>query len=342
MAGVASAPAWLRAPLLCNRCRLPDCTFVPFFLLIPYRQAPAPYPGGGNLCVQEVIWRGKRQAERASSLVLLKVHARPAAREWRCSYSYRYLYSMQLAAGTGSFRRRAEQYPCRHTYIINAAPAVPCTRTAAMTPRRKTGRLLAALFLLGHVVCILLAGGVVQGAKIGAAGPIERPKETTGGRARCKWVRAGLDGLLPRLGKRISLRFVYKQWGSAGATNMRARQMARILATHPDVDVELQRVRDCRVYCSRSPERRVTHVVYVKYPCPNCARHRGAFQVWRRALQPANQTLDSQLQVPLTRYLTVCACVLVRPWTSWTISGFCGTHAAASRLATRDPASTAR
>lgn len=211
-----------------------------------------------------------------------------------------------------------------------------------MTPRRKTGRLFAALFLLGHVVCILLAVGVVQGAKIGAAGPIERPKETTGGRARCKWVRAGLDGLLPRLGKRISLRFVYKQWGSAGATNMRARQMARILATHPDVDVELQRVRDCRVYCSRSPERRVTHVVYVKYPCPNCARHRGAFQVWRRALQPANQTLDSQLQVPLTRYLTVCACVLVRPWTSWTISGFCGTHAAASRLATRDPASTAR
>jgi len=135
--------------------------------------------------------------------------------------------------------------------------------------------------VLGRMLLLLILIQVrgVVGEKVGAFGAVEKPKETTGGRGRCKWVRQGLTGLLPRLPRPLRIRFVYRQWGSAGATNMRARQMSRILETHPDVDVELLRVRDCRVYCAHSREGGVTHVIYVKYPCPACARHRGAFQV---------------------------------------------------------------
>jgi hypothetical protein len=129
------------------------------------------------------------------------------------------------------------------------------------------------------LLLILMQVRRVVGEKVGAFGALEKSNETTSGRGRCNWVRQGLTGLLPRLPRPLRIRFAYRQSGIAGAINMRARQMSRILATHPDVNVELLRVRDCRVYCAHSREDGVTHVIYVKYPCPSCARHRGAFQV---------------------------------------------------------------
>ena len=101
---------------------------------------------------------------------------------------------------------------------------------------------------------------------------VEKPKPTKQKYPKCNWVGHGLSG--PVLTRPMKVRFVYKQWGSAGATSMRGRQIARILDTHPNITVHLLRVRDCRTYCRSSPDKDLSHVIYVKYPCPSCARHR--------------------------------------------------------------------
>eukprot|EP00951_Prasinocladus_malaysianus_P016745 scaffold130996_cov31-Prasinocladus_malaysianus.AAC.2 len=52
---------------------------------------------------------------------------------------------------------------------------------------------------------------------------------------------------------------------------MRAVQVASVLNTHPKITAKLVHVTDCRKYCYNLKAKRadgLTHVIYVKYPCP--------------------------------------------------------------------------
>eukprot|EP00192_Tetraselmis_astigmatica_P025461 CAMPEP_0117670974 /NCGR_PEP_ID=MMETSP0804-20121206/13071_1 /TAXON_ID=1074897 /ORGANISM="Tetraselmis astigmatica, Strain CCMP880" /LENGTH=405 /DNA_ID=CAMNT_0005479373 /DNA_START=205 /DNA_END=1419 /DNA_ORIENTATION=+ len=94
--------------------------------------------------------------------------------------------------------------------------------------------------------------------------------------ANCSWNATPLN--LPASSATLNVRLVTRQQLTAGAANMRGQQIARVLNSHPNVSAALVRAKDCRSYCAKKESKGVTHVIFVKYPCPGCRRHRGLFQ----------------------------------------------------------------
>eukprot|EP00951_Prasinocladus_malaysianus_P010481 scaffold76983_cov48-Prasinocladus_malaysianus.AAC.1 len=91
----------------------------------------------------------------------------------------------------------------------------------------------------------------------------------------CPWVSGRLTR--PALPERFRVLMIHTQPQGTGAVVMRANQLAEALDSHPDIDVDVRHVRDCQKYClsRRDPvDELYTHVVYVKYPCSFCRRHK--------------------------------------------------------------------